>query len=99
MFCNFADDVLADSEFDNIDAVFLLNDVPIHFIQTKTSPKFALDFAPSKQTYPLSKCFAYHVLHRNEFKTYTQDELLKRHNMLRSRLNLPTLDSVQIVLF
>lgn len=99
MFCNFADDVLADNDYTDIDAIFLFNDVPIHFIQTKTSPKFALDFSPSKQMYPLSKCFAYHVLHRDEFKQYTPEELLKRHNTLRFNLNLPALDRVQIVLF
>lgn len=99
MFCNFADDVLADSDFANIDAIFLFKDVPIHFIQTKTSPKFALDFSPSKQMYPLSKCFAFHVLHRDDFKQYSLDELLERHNRLRYTLNLPALDRVQIVMF
>lgn len=99
MFCNFADDVLADNDFANIDAIFLLNDVPVHFIQTKTSPKFAFDFSPSKQIYPLSKLFAYHVLHRDEFKQYSPEELLKRHNRLRCNLSLPALDHVQIVIF
>lgn len=99
MFCNFADDILSDSEFTNVDAIFLLNDVPVHYIQTKNCPKFALDFSPSKQMYPLSKCFAYHVLHRDEFKQYTSEDLLKRHNTLRFNLNLPALDYVSIVLF
>lgn len=100
MFCNFADDILADDEFKNTDAIFLLHDIPVYYIQTKSCPKFAIDFSPSKQMYPLSKCFAYHCLHSEEFdKQYTPEELIKRHNTLRFNLNLPALDSVQIVIF